>query len=204
MSPGRPGADRGLQPLRRTDIPIVDTHLRVWDLKRLHYPWLEAVPPLNRTFLLEDYKRATGPLQVAKMVFVQCECLPSEYRDEVRWVSEVAREDGRIQGIVSWAPLEKGEAVLPELAELSRNPLVKGIRRIIQFEADADFCLRPDFIRGVRLLPRFGWTFDICISPTRSPRRSASSSSARKCASPSITSPSRTFAAAGWSRGSPA
>ena len=64
---------------------------------------------------------------------------------------------------------EKGEAVLPELEELSRNPLVKGIRRIIQFEADPDFCLRPDFIRGVRLLPRFGWTFDICISHDQVP-----------------------------------
>jgi L-fuconolactonase len=127
------------------------------------------VPPLNRTFLLEDYNRATSSFQIEKMVFVQCECSPAEYMKEVLWVRELARRDSRIQGIVSWAPLEKGEAVLPELEALNRNPLVKGIRRIIQFEADPDFCLRGDFIEGVRLLPLFGFTFDICISHDQAP-----------------------------------
>ena len=41
---------------------------------------------------------------------------------------------------------------------------MRGIRRIIQFEDDIEFCLRPDFIRGVHLLPRHGLTFDICIN----------------------------------------
>jgi L-fuconolactonase len=44
---------------------------------------------------------------------------------------------------------------------------VKGIRRIIQFEPDPEFCLRADFVRGVKLLPRHGLTFDICINHTQ-------------------------------------
>jgi L-fuconolactonase len=144
--------------------PIVDTHLHIWDLKRLRYPWLASVPMLNQDHLIEDYRRACGPVQVAKMVFLQCECDPAQYAEEAAWVTEVSRQDPRIRGIVPWAPLEKGDAVEAELASLAENPLIKGIRRIIQFEPDQEFCLRPSFVRGVQLLPRHGLSFDICIN----------------------------------------
>lgn len=144
--------------------PIVDGHLHVWDIDRWYYPWLDDVPFLKRTFLLEDYDRATAELTIEKMVFVQCEIEPSKYQEEVEWVSELAEQkDGRIKGIVSYCPLEKGEAVRPELDWLTTNPRVKGIRRIVQFEEDLEFALRPDFVRGVNLLAEYGLTFDLCI-----------------------------------------
>jgi L-fuconolactonase len=144
--------------------PIVDTHLHIWDLERLRYPWLAGVPMLNKNHLIEDYRRACGPLQVAKMVFLQCECDPAQFQAEADWVTEVSRHDPRIRGIVPWAPLENGDAVQADLARLASNPLIKGIRRIIQFEADQEFCLRPDFVRGVQLLARHGLSFDLCIN----------------------------------------
>jgi L-fuconolactonase len=145
-------------------IPIVDAHVHVWDVGRLRYPWLNDISELNRTFLLEDFDEARGSIEVQKMVFVQCECEPIQYMQEVEWVTQLARIDSRIRGIVSWAPLERGADVRQELDILSRNRLVKGIRRIIQFEEDPDFCVRKEFIDGVRMLPEFSFTFDICIS----------------------------------------
>src|SRR5215471_4453583 len=105
------------------DIPIVDTHLHLWDPRRFRYPWLDTIPRLNRPYLPEDYARACGPVTVEKMVFLQCECEPAQYKQEAQWVTDLARRDPRIQGLVSWAPLEKGEAVRAELAELSQNKL---------------------------------------------------------------------------------
>ncbi len=145
------------------DFAIADPHLHVWDPGRLRYPWLEAVPALNRSFTLADYDEALGPVRVERAVFVQCECDPAQYQEEVQWVTELAELDGRIGGIVAWAPLEKGEAARDELRLLARNPLVKGIRRIIQFEPDLEFCLRPEFVRGVQMVEGFGWAFDLCI-----------------------------------------
>jgi L-fuconolactonase len=144
--------------------PIVDTHLHIWDLGRLSYPWLANVPKLNRNHLIEDYHRACGPVQVAKMVFLQCECDFSQFQQEADWVTEVSRQDPRIRGIVPWAPLEKGGDAHADLARLAANPLVKGIRRIIQFEADPEFCLQPGFVRGVQSLSRHGLSFDLCIN----------------------------------------
>lgn len=146
------------------NFPIVDTHLHIWDLKRLRYPWLAGVPLLNRDHLIDEYRRACGPVQVAKMVFLQCECDPAQFQDEADWVTKVSRVDPRIRGIVPWAPLEKGDAAEADLARLAANPLIKGIRRIIQFEADQEFCLQPGFVRGVQLLPRHGLSFDLCIN----------------------------------------
>ncbi|MBV9791260.1 MAG: amidohydrolase family protein, partial [Chloroflexi bacterium] len=39
----------------------------------------------------------------------------------------------------------------------------KGVRRNLQSEPDLTFCLQPDFLAGVRMLPQFGLSFDLCI-----------------------------------------
>ncbi len=149
------------------DFPIVDTHLHLWDPSHLRYPWLDEIPMLNQPHLLADYARATGSVQVEKMVFLQCEADFSQFMDEAAWVTALAKEEPRIAGLVPWAPLEKGDAARDALEELAANSLVKGIRRIIQFEADPAFCLRPDFVRGVQALADYGLSFDICIDHTQ-------------------------------------
>src|SRR5262245_45646068 len=145
------------------DFPIVDTHLHLWDLTRLRYPWLANVPLLNRNHLIEDFCQACGPVSVAKMVFLQCECDPRQSQAEVDWVTELALGEPRIRGIVAHAALEQGDAVELALGRLAANPLVKGVRRLLQSEADDAFCVRREFVRGVQLLPRHGLSFDLCI-----------------------------------------
>ena len=143
--------------------PIIDTHLHVWDPKLLRYPWLDDIPLLNKPYLLEDYDRACGPVAVEKMVFLQAEVDFAQFQEEADWVDSLAERDGRLQGIVPWAPLETGEAARSALERMSANPRIKGVRRIIQFERDIEFCLQPSFIEGVQLLPQYGLSFDICI-----------------------------------------
>ncbi len=144
-------------------LPIVDTHLHLWDPDALNYPWLQDIPILNRPYLLDDYNLATEGLNIDKMVFLQCEVDFAQYRQEADWVTELALHDRRIQGIVPWAPLEKGEKASQEVAALAQNPLIKGVRRIIQFEDDPAFCLAPEFLEGVRLLADFDLHFEFCL-----------------------------------------
>jgi L-fuconolactonase len=150
------------------DFPIVDTHLHVWDTGLLRYPWLADVPLLNKPYLLEDFGTACGGVDVAAMVFVQAEVDFAQFLEEAQWVASLAQEeDARIQGIVAWAPLEKGDLACRDLESLVQVPLMKGIRRIIQFEPDPEFCLRPEFIEGVQALPEFGLHFEVCIDHTQ-------------------------------------
>ena len=145
--------------------PIIDTHLHLWDPGYLRYSWLDGNALLNKPYLLADYRKACGAVQVEKMVFLQCEVDFALFREEAAWVTSLAKQDPRIAGIVPWAPLEKGDAARADLEELlAANLLIKGIRRIIQFEPEIDFCLRPDFVKGVQALADYGLSFDICIS----------------------------------------
>jgi L-fuconolactonase len=143
--------------------PIVDTHLHLWDPGHIRYPWLDNVPLLNRPHLLEHYRAATAGIPIESMIFVQCEADFTAFEAEAEWVAGLAKIEPRIKGLVAWAPLEKGGAVRADLERLKRHAILRGIRRIIQFEPDLDFCLRPDFIEGVRTLEEFGLSFDICI-----------------------------------------
>jgi L-fuconolactonase len=107
------------------------------------------VPSLYRRCLIEDDRQACGPVAVAKRVFLQCECDPGLYQAEADWLKEVAQADPRIRGIVTWAPLEKSAPAGEAVAQLASHPLIRGIRRLIQSEADPEFCRQPELVRGV-------------------------------------------------------
>lgn len=142
--------------------PIIDTHVHLWDPARLRYRWLDDMRPLNRRHGLEEFRQACGPVPVAKMIFVECGCDPSQSLDEARWVMELSRADSRIEGMVVHAPLENGAGAEAAVARLAELPAARGVRRLLQDER-ADFCVQPDFVRGVKLLPKYGLSFDLCI-----------------------------------------
>ena len=146
------------------DCAIIDSHLHLWDPERLTYPWLSAVPAIGGPRLPRDFRAASDGFDVKKMVLVQCDTAPEQARDEVRWVAELAAgEEPRLAGIVAWAPVSRGAAAADELDWLADVPLVRGVRQLIQGEADDGFCARPDFVRGVQLLGERGLSFDLCI-----------------------------------------
>jgi L-fuconolactonase len=142
---------------------ITDAHVHLWNPEWLRYAWLDSIPALNRPFLPADYCKAHTGLAPAKLIFVEGGCDPAQGLQEVQWVSELARHERRLAGIVAQAAVERGEAVREELTVLARYPLVRGVRRLLQGETDADFCLRPEFVAGVNLLANFKFTFDLCI-----------------------------------------
>lgn len=142
---------------------IVDSHVHLWDPGRFAYPWLDGHATLNRPYLLSDYATATTETPIESIVFVQAEAATDMFDQEAAWIMSLAQHYPRIGGIVAWAPLWKGAAVRDDLQKLRRHALLKGVRQIIQFEPDLDFCLKTSFIEGVGLLEEFDLSFDICV-----------------------------------------
>ena len=158
--------------------PIVDAHLHLWEPDRFRMSWLDGNELLDRPYTLDDYREHTAGLPIEAMVYLQVDVEPPYALLEAERVVELAREEPRLQAIVAWAPLEYGERARSFLAALVRNgPLIKGVRRILQSEPD-DFGTRPDFMRGVRLLPEYGLSFDVCINYRQLP---AAIAMARAC-----------------------
>ena len=142
----------------------VDTHVHFWDSSVIDYPWLEGASPISHPHLPADLEQARAgvSLELAAIVFEEADCLPAHALREAQWITELAQEEPRIRGIVAHAPLQDGEDARPHLQALAELPLVKAIRRLIQDEP-LGFCTAPDFVRGVQLLPEFGFNFDLCI-----------------------------------------
>ena len=145
------------------DFPIIDAHVHLYDTARLSYSWMRDIPKLNRPHLLPDFDSARGPVDVERIIFAEVAADPGQHIAEARFIDDIARTDPRLCASVAHAPLERGAAVEADLAALAQIPTVRGIRRLIQGEPDPAFCLEPGFVAAVRLLPKYGFSFDICL-----------------------------------------
>jgi L-fuconolactonase len=143
--------------------PLIDAHVHFFDTTRLRYPWLEAHPAINRSADHAAFFAAAAPALVEKLVFVEAGAAAGLHIAEARFAQELAAADPRIAGLVAHAPVEKGDAVEEDLQALLALPALRGIRRLIQGEADPGICLEPAFIAGVRRLARHNLTFDLCV-----------------------------------------
>jgi L-fuconolactonase len=141
---------------------IIDSHLHLWDLQKMDYPWLEnKETPISRNFLVKDFKEATANLPVKKMIFVECGRVPEQYLEEVDWVIERAREEPGIKGMVAYFPVEKATRQIPELEELTSRKIVRGIRSGMNQE----IINSEDFLKGLKILPQYTLSYDLNIGP---------------------------------------
>lgn len=142
----------------------LDAHLHLWDPAVLEYGWLDG--RLRRRHgpdeLAVAERGADAVAPVVERIFVQADCRADQAGAEVRWAASIA-EEARIVGIVAYAPLELGaEAVAPALAAYAANPLVVGVRRLLQSEP-IGFSASPSFRAAARALAEHGLVFDACV-----------------------------------------
>jgi L-fuconolactonase len=121
------------------------------------------VPKINRTYLLQDFDAARGPVQVDRIVFAEVAVDPGLHLQEAAFVQEMADKDKRLAAMIAHAPVEKGAAIEDDLAALAKFPTLRGIRRLIETDHDPGICLEPGFLEGVRRVGRHGLTFDACV-----------------------------------------
>ncbi|NKB70259.1 MAG: amidohydrolase family protein [Candidatus Latescibacteria bacterium] len=140
---------------------IIDAHHHLWDRGRFIYSWLKERPPIDRDYLLRDYEEAIQGSGVVKSVFVQAGVDEPFAMQEARWALSMAQGSGPVAGVVAWAPVERPD-LEDYLEKLGEDDHLKGIRRLIQGEAD-DFCARPEFVAGVEKVAARGLSFDLCI-----------------------------------------
>jgi L-fuconolactonase len=144
------------------DFPIIDAHVHLWDPSRFRIAWLDGASVLDKPYGLTEYQEHSREVEIEAVVYLEVDVVPSYAFLEAQYVA--ARANPHLQGIVAHAPIEYGERARTYLAALrALGPRIKGVRRLLQGEADPNFCLQPDFLRGVQILPEYGFSFDICI-----------------------------------------
>jgi L-fuconolactonase len=141
---------------------VVDAHVHFWDPGVLPYPWLDEIASLRRAFLPPQHAAATAGAPVERLVVVEGNCQPARAREEVRWVEALERREPRIAALVAYVDLTSDGAA-GEIEHLAAHPLVRGVRHNIQGNPSG-FCLRSEFVAGVREAGRRGLTFDLCAT----------------------------------------
>lgn len=138
---------------------IIDAHQHFWKLDLpFEYGWLHEPQhaPICRDFLPQDLKPHLQQTGVQKTVFVQTQ----HNLEENRWVLKLAEEYDFIAGVVGWVDLAS-EACETQLSEFAGHPKFVGIRHITQAEPDDNFIVRPDILRGLRVLEKHRVPFDL-------------------------------------------
>lgn len=149
------------------DFPIIDSHIHLADPGRFTYAWMAGAPSLARVVLPADLKRAAAPVTVESLVFVEVDVAEGQHVAEARWIDGMASApkpgEPRVAATVAALPLERGKAIKADLDQLLALKSLRSIRRLIQNQPDPDFCIKPDFIAGLKLLAPHGIAFDICV-----------------------------------------
>lgn len=141
-------------------IPAIDAHHHFWTYSAAEYPWMgEGMEGLRRDFGPADLAAEARAAGVTGAMSVQARQSLAETHGLLALAS---RHSSLILGVVGWAPLihPQIDAILEPLAA---DPRLKGIRHVLQDEADDRYMLRPDFQRGVAAVGRHGLVYDILI-----------------------------------------
>lgn len=142
---------------------IVDAHLHLLDPGRIDYPWLAQRPVPGLPSCMEQLDLEFEGARKLSFVVIEGDARGEDTERELLAVEHAAARDPRIVAFVARAPLEQGAAVEPWLERLAQRPLVRGVRRVLQDDADASLCARAGFEQGVRLAAERGLLFEACI-----------------------------------------
>lgn len=139
----------------------VDSHQHFWLYDPQEYGWIQDhMSVLRRDFLPGDLEPLLDRFDLDGSVAVQAR----QSLEETRWLLELARDAGRILGVVGWVDL-RSPRVDEHLEEFADEALLKGVRHIVQDEPDDRFVMRDDFRRGIGRLREYDLVYDLLTYP---------------------------------------
>lgn len=141
----------------------IDAHHHVWRIDRGDYGWLTPDLPICRDYALDDLRPLLGDITATVLV----QAAPTEA--ETRFLLEVARaSSGLVRGVVGWTDFAAADAAV-RIAALSRIPLLKGLRPMLQDLRDPAWILRPEVQPALIEMAARGLAFDALIRPAQLP-----------------------------------
>lgn len=165
------------------NLPIIDPHHHLYDLKTGRYPWLQDemlervfgdYSAIRRDYLIDDFREDIKNQNVVKTVHLQVEYDHNNPVAETRWLQSVADQHGYPHGIVAFADLAS-PSVQQTIEEHCAFPNVRGIRQCLNYHHDPvktfiehpHLMSDPQWQRGYALLKRYDLSFDLQLYYTQ-------------------------------------
>lgn len=140
---------------------MIDAHQHFWQLQRGDYSWIDdSVAPIRRDFQPEDLIPEMREAGVTRTILVQA----ADTLEETDYLLSLAAQHEFIAGVVGWVDFRAPTAQL-SIDRLRSNPVLKGLRPMLQSIEETDWILRPDVQPALRHLLDCGLRFDALIQP---------------------------------------
>jgi len=144
---------------------IIDAHQHFWQYHPVKDAWItDDMKVIQQDFLPQHLQPVLAQNNVDGCVAVQAD----QSEVETDFLLGLAAEHDFIKGIVGWIDLRDADLEY-RLAHYSQFPVLKGFRHIVQGEPDPSFIIREDFCRGIHLLSKYNFTYDILVYPVQLP-----------------------------------
>ena len=141
--------------------PTVDAHHHLWRLGGdLRYDWLEqpGLESIHRDALPEDLHPLLQSAGIDRSIFVQT---LADLR-ETRWALDQAEQHPFIAGVVGWVDLQS-EDCQRQVEEFQTNLRFVGVRHVVHDEPDRNWIVRPETLRGLRILEARSIPYDLLL-----------------------------------------
>lgn len=141
----------------------VDAHHHFWRLSRGDYAWLTPDLPIHRDYTLDDLRPLLGDITATVLI----QAAPTEA--ETDFMLDVARNSsGLVRGVVGWTDFIGNDAP-QRIATMATEPLLKGLRPMLQDIADTDWILRAGVRPALQAMATAGLRFDALVQPRHLP-----------------------------------
>ena len=139
----------------------VDAHQHFWRIADRNGAWPPpSLAPLYRDFGPVDLVSVLAQHGIARTVLVQS--MPNE--QDTLFMLDLARRYAFIGGVVGWADLKATDAPA-RIAALARDPKLKGLRPMLQDEADDNWIDDPALAGAVEAMRKHGLSLDALVLP---------------------------------------
>ncbi|MFI5158237.1 MAG: amidohydrolase family protein [Sphingobacteriales bacterium] len=139
----------------------IDSHQHFWKYDPVRYDWIDdSMSVIQENFLPEDLDPILKANDFDGCITVQSH----QSEEENKFQLANADQHSFIKGVVGWVDLQSPE-IENRLDYYQQFKKLKGFRHVLQGEAQRDFMLRPDFLKGIGLLKKYDYTYDILILP---------------------------------------
>lgn len=144
---------------------MIDSHQHFWKYDPVEYGWIdEKMTVLQHDFLPADLIPALKEHNIEGTIAVQARQTP----EENEFLLSLAENNNFIKGVIGWMNL-KDDDLAGKLEGFREDQKMKGFRHIIQGEKDEDFLLNDKFIKGIKILGQYKFTYDILIYENQLP-----------------------------------
>ena len=136
----------------------IDTHVHFWKYDKQRDSWITP----NMKILKQDYLPEHLALSLKRNDVDGCvavQASQSEY--ETHFLIELSKTHPEIKGVVGWIDLQNSN-IEERLEYFFQYPIIKGWRHVVQSEPD-DFLTNEKFLRGVKAISKYHYTYDILI-----------------------------------------